>query len=295
MALQALKVSTASQVVMLGPFLDNVDGVTPETALSIANTDIKVNKHGSATFASKNSGGGTHVENGFYQATLDGTDTNTVGRLVVSVQKSGAIPVLHEFTVLPADVYDALINDSGVGIRADVQAWLGTAVAAVSVAGVPEVDVTHWLGAAAAAVGGLPSVHGAALGANVVNASALAADAVAEIQAGLATSAGLAAGLAALNDLSLADFFLADSGQVYTAAVPGSVIYETIQLVLKLANAVDGKTVQQAMRGWSAVLLGKSTGLDTGLPVYRDMADTADRVSATTDADGNRSAVTLNL
>jgi hypothetical protein len=63
-----LRQSTASQEVLLGPFLDDTDGKTAETALTIANTDIKVWKHGGTTEASKNSGGATHIASGRYYA-----------------------------------------------------------------------------------------------------------------------------------------------------------------------------------------------------------------------------------
>lgn len=43
-----------------------------------------------------------------------------------------------------------------------------------------------------------------------------------------------------------------------------------------------------------AVLFGKASGLGTTIAIYRNMADTADVVTATVDADGNRSAVTLS-
>ena len=45
-------------------------------------------------------------------------------------------------------------------INVDVTAWLGTAAATPTVAGVPEVDVTHWIGTAAATptVAGVPEV-----------------------------------------------------------------------------------------------------------------------------------------
>lgn len=114
-----LRQSTASQIVMLGPFVDSTDGVTAETGLTIANTDIRIKKHSSATFSDKNSGGATHVEDGYYQATLDATDTNTVGRLLVQIVASGATPVWHEYTVLPPQVYDSLMagtNNLQVGV-----------------------------------------------------------------------------------------------------------------------------------------------------------------------------------
>ena len=50
-----LRQSTASQVVELGPFLDDTDFKTAETGLTIANTDIKLRKEGGTTHGSKNS------------------------------------------------------------------------------------------------------------------------------------------------------------------------------------------------------------------------------------------------
>lgn len=104
-----LKQSTASQEVLLGPFVDDTDGKTAETGLTIANTDIKLFKSGATTLANKNSGGATHISNGWYYAVLDATDTDTVGGLVIVVNMSGALPVKAEFMVVPANVYDSLV------------------------------------------------------------------------------------------------------------------------------------------------------------------------------------------
>ena len=94
-----LKYNTASQVIVIGPFLDDTDGKTAETGLSIANTDIKLVKHGGTSTTNKNSGGATHIANGYYYCTLNSTDTNTIGRLQVLVNMSGALPVWHEYIV----------------------------------------------------------------------------------------------------------------------------------------------------------------------------------------------------
>lgn len=109
-----LKQSTAGQAVVLGPFVDDTDGATAETALTIANTDIKLSKNG-GTMANKNSGGGTHDANGWYTITLDATDTATVGRLQVSCKVAGALPVFQEFTVLEETIYDALFGAAATG------------------------------------------------------------------------------------------------------------------------------------------------------------------------------------
>ncbi len=139
-----LKQSTASQSVLLGPFVDDTDRATAESGLTIANTDIRLSKNG-GNMAAKNSGGGTHDENGWYSITLDATDTDTVGRLQVSCKVAGALAVWAEFQVLEEAIYDALIAASAAGFdsnqRVDVGSWLGTAVTLSSTTNKPEVDV----------------------------------------------------------------------------------------------------------------------------------------------------------
>ena len=109
-----LRQSTASQSRGIGPFVDRTDFVTAETALTIANTDVKLMKNGGAS-ANKNSGGGTHRANGFYGFTFDATDTDTVGELAVSIDVADALPVFCTFVVLEEAVYDALFASGAAG------------------------------------------------------------------------------------------------------------------------------------------------------------------------------------
>jgi hypothetical protein len=109
-----LRQSTASQSVLVGPFVDSTDGVTAETGLTIANTDIRLSANG-GNMVAKNSGGGTHDEIGYYTITLDATDTATVGRLQLCINATGALPVYHEFIVLEEAVYDNLFAASAPG------------------------------------------------------------------------------------------------------------------------------------------------------------------------------------
>lgn len=118
-----LRYATASQEVPLGPFLDSFDGTTAETALTIANTDIKLWKSGATSLVSKNSGGATHMSGGVYYATLDATDTNTVGPLALFVNVSGALPVKLYCNVLTADRYDALTADYSPFLTAAGHTW----------------------------------------------------------------------------------------------------------------------------------------------------------------------------
>ena len=122
-----LKQSTASQEIPLGYFLDSSDGDTEETGLTIANTDIKLWKMGATTLANKNSGGATHISNGVYYCTLDATDTNTLGALIIFVHVSGALAIRVECEVLPANVYDSWIAGSDY-LQIDAVQWGGAAV-----------------------------------------------------------------------------------------------------------------------------------------------------------------------
>ena len=101
-----LKQSTAVTL-KIGPFLDATDGVTAETALTIAQADVRLSKNG-GDYAQKNEATScTHDELGEYDCPLDGTDTNTLGRLKLIVAESGAGPVWHEYLVVPAHIYDS--------------------------------------------------------------------------------------------------------------------------------------------------------------------------------------------
>ena len=107
-----LRQSTAGQVIEVGPFLDDTDFKTPKTALTIANTDLKLRKGNGTTHINKNSGGATSIANGYYHATLDATDTNTVGILDVHVNMATALPVFDRYTVLAQAVYDQLASST---------------------------------------------------------------------------------------------------------------------------------------------------------------------------------------
>lgn len=104
-----LKQSTTTTIRM-GPFVDKTDGVTPETALS---PSVKVSKNG-GVFAARNSATAiTHDTDGYYSVELNGTDTNTLGRLqVVATDSANHLAVYHEFTILVANVFDSLIGNT---------------------------------------------------------------------------------------------------------------------------------------------------------------------------------------
>jgi hypothetical protein len=112
-----LKQSTAVDIA-IGPFLDDTDGKTAETGLTITQPDIRLKKNAGA-WAQKNAAQTlSHEEAGWYEIALDTTDTNTLGILMVAVHESGALPVWREFMVVAANVYDSIV---GGGDTLDVQ------------------------------------------------------------------------------------------------------------------------------------------------------------------------------
>lgn len=106
--MRLLKQSTASTL-LLGPFVDETDGKTAETALTISQADVLLWKEGGTTLAQKNEATTcTHRSNGLYTCPVNTTDTNTLGTLVVSVHESGALPIRQDYEVVPANVWDSL-------------------------------------------------------------------------------------------------------------------------------------------------------------------------------------------
>lgn len=95
----------------------------------------------------------------------------------------------------------------------------------------------------------------------------------AAMSAGVVTAAAVATG--AID----ADALAADAGTEIAAAI--------------LAAAADGSyTVVEILRVVMAVLGGQASGLTTTTALYKNAAGTKTRVTATVDADGNRSAIT---
>ena len=63
-----------------------------------------------------------------------------------------------------------------------------------------------------------------------------------------------------------------------------------------LDEVVEGTvTMRQALRAFMAALANEATGGGTLAIAFRDIADTKDRIAATVDANGNRTAITLDL
>lgn len=121
-----LKADTAATI-KIGPFVDSTDGVTAETGLTIAQADVRLAKNGGNIAQKSETTACTHDELGYYDCPLGTGDTDTEGTLSVFVSESGALPVRHDFIVLPAKVYDSLVTGDD-NLEVDVIQQLGTAV-----------------------------------------------------------------------------------------------------------------------------------------------------------------------
>ena len=126
-----LRQSTA-KTLKLGPFLDENDGKTAETGLTISQADIRLSKNGAAFAQTNNVAGATHDENGWYDVPADTTDIGTLGFLMVSIHKSGAMPVWREFFVLPANVWDSLFDSDNLHATGALSALLNRLIEVLS-------------------------------------------------------------------------------------------------------------------------------------------------------------------
>lgn len=220
--MQVLRQSTATQAVLIGPFVDDTDGVTAETGLSIANTDIRISKNG-GNLAAKNSGGGTHDENGWYAVTLDATDTDTVGRLQLHCAVSGALPVFAEFQVVEEAAYDAIFaSGADPATGADIDGLNDLDAAGIRTAiGMASADLDTQLDAIVADTNELQTddVPGLIAALNDPTAATIADAVLDEALSGHVTAGTLGKAVADIETDATA--ILADTNELQTDDVPG--------------------------------------------------------------------------
>jgi len=257
-----LKQSTAVTV-KIGPFLDDTDGKTAETGLTIAQADVRLSKNGGDIAQKNDSTSCTHDELGIYDCPLNATDTDTLGRLQLWVHKSGALPVWHEYMVIPANVYDSLFSTDK--LQVDITQVAGNTVSGVNdfKADVSNLDV-----------------------AVSTRSSHSAADVWSVATRALTDKSGFSLA---------ADQSSVTIGTVNTVGDKTGYSLSSAGVDAILDDEVEGSmTLRQALRILLAASAGKSSGGGTSTVNYRDLADSKNRISATVDANGNRTSVTLD-
>ncbi len=135
--MRLLRTNTATRVTV-GPFF-TTDGVTPATSLTVTSCKLTmlIDVSGVPTLVldtSPTASGGNndmvHVtgdDAGFYDLELTATNTNNLGRAILSLTNASAhIPVWHEFMIVPSAVYDSWVLDGD--LTATMKTSVGTAV-----------------------------------------------------------------------------------------------------------------------------------------------------------------------
>ena len=125
-----LRQSTAVDV-LIGPFVDETDGKTAETGLTISQADVRLSKNGQNIAQKADTNAAVHDELGYHNCPLGTGDTDTIGTLILAVHESGALPVRHEFQVVEEAIYDTMYV-SGADLETKIDA-IDTVVDAILV------------------------------------------------------------------------------------------------------------------------------------------------------------------
>ena len=239
---------STTQVIRFGPCLDKTDGVTEETALTLAQADMRLSKDGGAFAQKSAAGNATHDSDGWYDTTLSTTDTATVGELILNVhQPANMLPVWVRYWVLEESIYDALFGASAAGFdsnqRVDLGAWLGTAPLALV-----SQRVNTSVGAMAAAV---------------LTATAIATDAIAAAKFSQAaadkvwsTAARTLTASTNFNDIAAGDVWAVDATTQQTQGTFGQAIGDPIadtSTIWGLANTNLDATITSRHASGAAV------------------------------------------
>lgn len=283
-----LKQSTGVTV-KIGPFVDEDDGKTAETGLTLTQPDIRLSKNGGNMAQKNDANAATHDEIGYYDCALDATDTNTLGRLQLMVHESGALPVYHEYMVVTANDYDSQCSTDYKQVDVIQVAGAGEDIATETKQDTIITDTnelqTDW-------------TNGGRLD--------LLLDAVLADTGELQTDWANGGRLDLLLDATLADTnelqtdwanggrldLLIDGIKAITDLLVLADIADTIWDEVMDANApANANTARKIINILVGVLAGKSSGGGTATLVFRDTGDTKNRLSETVDANGNRTAV----
>lgn len=204
-----LRANTATKITV-GPFVDGVDGVTPETGLTVTNLKLTlmVDTGGVPTLvlnANATAAAGdndlVHVANdtaGYYDLELTAAQCNYAGcHAKLSINHATAntcLPVFDDFCILPAQVYDSLINaNDQLQVHAnEITANLITAGAIADGAIDAATFAANAIGAAAIADG---AIDAATFATNAITATVIADNAIdaGAIATGAITNAKFAA------------------------------------------------------------------------------------------------------
>lgn len=293
---------STSQTIKFGPFLDSTDGVTPETGLTITQSDMQISKDGGAYAQKNTTGNATHDTDGWYSTTLDATDTATNAELIMQVNVAGSLPVWVKYYVVPASTYDALTTSGLNNISAtDIVSNGAITTAGGKVSSVGTVDITTTN----------TDMRGtdAALLASSYTSSILVIDAKIDL---LPTITEFnARTLLAADYFVIGDYTAPDNATVqdtntrvqgiesdYSRFDPST---QTVDISVSSVSDIfaggniDGYSLDESLRVILSASAGELSGAATNNVLIRDTQDTKNRIDANVDVDGNRTSVTLDV
>lgn len=255
--------------------VDATDGITAETGLTGTG---RISKNGAATAASTNNI--TEIDStnmpGRYYIELTTTEVDTEGYVEFRYKAAACAEVIARAAIVNYDPFAApTVTSAAIAdavwdeLRADHVAAGSFGQGAASVQG----NVT---GSVASVTGSVGSVTGA-VGSVAGNVDGNVTGSVGSVVGNVGGSVGSVAA----NGID-ASSLAADANTEIAAAV----------FSRAFSAAYSSLTFDEIIKLIAAVLLGKASGLGTTTAVFRNLADTADAVSATVDVDGNRTAVT---
>lgn len=102
--------------IKFGPFVDQSDGATPETGITLTSTNLRLSKNG-GDFASKSTGATAHDEFGWYNLALSTTDVDTLGSLQIACDTTEALPVWDNVSVVTTNVWDSIFGSDNLDVN----------------------------------------------------------------------------------------------------------------------------------------------------------------------------------
>lgn len=262
--------------------VDDTDGKTAEVGLTFSAGELQISKNGGA-FANA-AGTATELSDGAYYYEATETELNTNGPIGFKIEKTGVRTTIMNPGMVVG--FDPSVDIASAANLATLVTYVDTEVAAILAAVDTEIAAIQadtdniQTRLPAALVGGRMDASVGAMASNTLTADALATDAVTEIVAGVWN--------ALLATYNAASSFGEKINSLVAAPTAAAIAAEVWATVLEGAY-----TATHYMRLIASSTVWKVSGFSTNAPRFRNAADTKDRISGTTTADG-RTAVSVD-
>lgn len=310
--------------------VDDTDGKTPETGVTLSAGDVKISKNGAAE--ANHAGTLTEIATGTYYYQFTAGELDTVGWVQFKLVKTGVRTFIKEVAVsgdklrsataqaggtntitldASASSNDNAYNDhkiiitggTGVGQGEFITGYVGSSrvatIARTSWETQPDSTsefeiVPYGLSTYDSSTDTVTLAAATHTGATIPTVSTVT-DVTNPVTADVTAVSGSAT---AANNLEL-DYDgtgYAKGSQSQVAAVSSAGRNDIANRILDIADGVESSfTLREALRLILSAAVGKVSGADSTTVTINDVNDTKARISATVDADGNRTAVSYTV